>query len=306
MVSLVGHTGFVGSNLKKHGAFDAFYNSKNIGDAFGTCPDILYYSGLPAEKFLADRFPEQDKKRTDEAARNIKRINPKKVVLISTVDVYRTTDNKTESMLTGNESDLPYGAHRLELEKFVSDNFSDFLIVRLPGLFGDNLKKNFIYDFISYIPAMLTSEKMTEIGNIKPQIYDMYKIQENGFYKYIPETEAKAAKSLFREVGFSALNFTDSRAVFQFYNLENLFHDIEIALMHDVKFLNLATEPVSTAEVYRSLTGDLFHNKLEKPVPYYNFKSEHFELFKGKDGYLYSSVKVLEDIHTFIQSRKEC
>ncbi len=34
------------------------------------------------------------------------------------------------------------------LEQFVESNFKDSLIIRLPGLFGKGLKKNFIYDLI--------------------------------------------------------------------------------------------------------------------------------------------------------------
>ncbi len=301
MNALVGYTGFVGSNLAKNGTFSALYNSKNIGEAFNLCPDVLFYSGLPAEKFLADKFPEKDRAKTDEAAQNILRINPKRVVLISTVDVYEVTDGKTESMIDGNESRLPYGANRLELERFVAKNFEHHHIVRLPGLFGVNLKKNFIYDFISFIPAMLNEQKITEIGNIRQDVYSMYTLQENGFYKLSPDADRERARELFCEVGFSALNFTDSRAVFQFYNLANLFSDINTAITNEIKTLNLATEPISAASLYHHLTGESFVNELPKNPPYYNFKSEHCEVFAGKAGYLYTAQQVLTDIANFVK-----
>ena len=57
MRALVGYTGFVGGNLAAAGTFDGLYNSKNIEEAFGTKPDILYYAAVPAEKFTANRFP---------------------------------------------------------------------------------------------------------------------------------------------------------------------------------------------------------------------------------------------------------
>ena len=53
MKAIVGYTGFVGSNLTASGDFDAKYNSGNIREAFGTKPDLLVYSGLRAEKYLA-------------------------------------------------------------------------------------------------------------------------------------------------------------------------------------------------------------------------------------------------------------
>ena len=57
MKILVGHTGFVGSNLKAQTTFDRLYNSGNITDAFGTNPDLLVYSGVRSEKFLANSDP---------------------------------------------------------------------------------------------------------------------------------------------------------------------------------------------------------------------------------------------------------
>ena len=40
-------------------------------------------------------------------------------------------------------ADLPaYGYNRYQLERWTRKNFPDALIIRLPGLFGRNLKKN--------------------------------------------------------------------------------------------------------------------------------------------------------------------
>ena len=57
MKILVGHTGFVGSNLLESNAFDLCFNSKNITESFGLNPDVLVYSGVRAEKFLANKEP---------------------------------------------------------------------------------------------------------------------------------------------------------------------------------------------------------------------------------------------------------
>ena len=57
---LVGNTGFVGSNLSEQIEFDQSFNSKNIEKAYGLNPDLLYYAGVPAQKFIADKNPKQD------------------------------------------------------------------------------------------------------------------------------------------------------------------------------------------------------------------------------------------------------
>ena len=71
MISLVGYTGFVGSNLAESCKFDGLYNSKNIEQAFGTNPYVLFYSGVPAQKFIANKFPEEDFAIVQNALENI-------------------------------------------------------------------------------------------------------------------------------------------------------------------------------------------------------------------------------------------
>jgi hypothetical protein len=69
-------------------------------------------------------------------------------VLISTVDVYRCSLGADEQTPVTREGLCAYGLHRYELEEFVRSRFAS-LIVRLPGLFGQGLKKNIIYDFLN-------------------------------------------------------------------------------------------------------------------------------------------------------------
>ena len=146
MKVLVGYTGFVGSNILKKTKFDMLFNSKNIEEAFGTNPDLLIYSGISAEKFLANKEPEKDYLNVLNAIENIKKINPKKLVLISTIDIYKKPINVDEETIIDTENLQPYGLNRYKLEQWVEENVKDYLIIRLPGLFGKNIKKNFIYD----------------------------------------------------------------------------------------------------------------------------------------------------------------
>ena len=155
---LVGYTGFVGSNLYLKKDFDEVYNSKNIKEAYGKNPDLLVYSGLKAEKYLANNNPEEDMKLVYEAQKNITKINPKKLVLISTIDVFKKAIDVYENSEIDKENLHPYGLNRYKLECWVRENYKDALIVRLPALFGKNLKKNFIYDLINIIPSTLNKE----------------------------------------------------------------------------------------------------------------------------------------------------
>ena len=144
MTALVGYTGFVGSNLVLQTTFDALYNSKNIAESYGTNPNLLIFSGIRAEKFLANKDPEKDYENIKEAVNNIKKINPKTIVLISTIDVYKTPINVDEDSTIDTKGLHPYGLNRYRLELSIEKNYDNHLIIHLPGLYGKNIKKNFM------------------------------------------------------------------------------------------------------------------------------------------------------------------
>jgi len=306
MDALVGYTGFVGSNLAASHPFDRLYNSKNIEDAFGTCPDLLVYAGVRAEMFLANHDPEADLAALKQAADNIARIAPKCLVLISTISVYDAPKGADEDSPINREALSAYGANRHWLEQWVEVNHPNHLILRLPALYGRNLKKNFLYDFIHVIPPMLTPAKLEELSALEPMLRDYYLPQDNGFFKCRPVEgeEQETLKAAFRRTGFSALNFTDSRSRYQFYDLFHLWEHMEKALVLGLNKLNLATQPVSVAEVYHALTGGEFVNELNKPPFDYDFRTKHAAALGGADGYLENREQVLAGIRTFVRAQE--
>lgn len=306
MKALVGYTGFVGSNIYAAGTFDAIYNSKNIADAFGTNPDLLVYSGLRAEKYLANNAPEKDWDLILQAETNIERINPKKLVFISTIDVFKNPVDVDEDSAVDTVDLQVYGYNRYQMELWVRERYPDALIIRLPGLFGQNIKKNFIYDYINVIPFMLKEEKMNELAEQDKHLKGFYSLQENGFYKVNPlnDTENELLKRKFKQLGFSALNFTDSRSVYQFYNLGRLWNDIQTALAANITLWHPATEPISAGELYHYLSGETFVNELNGKPANYNYKTRHSELFGGNNGYICDKETVMKEIKDFVKNKE--
>ena len=303
---LVGDTGFVGGNLNDQIKFDYSFNATNIKESYGLEPDLLYYAGVPAQKFIADTNPSQDFAVIESAINNIKLINPKKIVLISTIDIYETPRDVTEKdKLIVNQN--AYGKDRYYLEEWVRNHFDDYLIVHLPALYGKYLKKNFIYDLIHYIPKLLKDSKYEELVKINPDLSKYYRKGNNNFYECrdLNKEETKELKNIFKKLGFSAINFTDSRGVYQFYNLKNLGKDIDIALKNKIKVLNIATEPIKASELYYYVYGESFNNELSKEVPYYNFKTCYADLFHGKNGYILTKEEILKDIKDFVEAQND-
>lgn len=307
-ISLVGYTGFVGSNIcaKANNQIKGLYNSKNIKNAYNTAPDILIYAGLRAEKYLANTYPEKDKLLIEEAEQNIKNINPKKVILISTIDVFKEPVNVDENSIIDLNGLQPYGYNRYLLESWVRENYSDALIIRLPALFGINLKKNFLFDYINPIPQMLKKEKMEELLTANKELINYYALHDNQFYKLknLEQDEKCKLKNLFEKLGFTALNFTDSRNIYQFYNLARLWDDIQTALKHDLKIWHPATEPISASDIYKFLTGKEFVNEIMQVPAYYNYRTIYSNIFAGRNGYINSEVQVLTQIKEFITEQQ--
>ena len=89
---------------------------------------------------------------------------------------------------------------------------------------------------------------------------------------------------------------------YQYYNLANLWKDIQTALDNKLTLLNLATAPVRTDE----LADYAFGIKDFKTEPEgftaakWDMRSKHDALFGGTDGYLYTKKQSLDDIKNFV------
>jgi hypothetical protein len=249
---LIGYTGFVGSNIDAKGAFDDKYNTSNINDIAGKEYDLLVSAANRAEMWRINQEPEKDLAEINEFIDHLKTAKTKKLVLISTVGVYKNFVSVNEDTPIETEGLLPYGVNRYYLEQFARDNF-DTLIIRLPGLFGPGLKKNVIFDLL-------------HDNNID-------RIHRGGVYQY--------------------------------YNLENLWKDIQIALDNNLKLVNFAAEPVQTDELAKECFGIDFTNEPEGVAPAkFDMHTKYAEVFGGKGNYMYSKRQEIEDIKTFVKSQQ--
>lgn len=148
--ALIGHTGFVGSNLAAAGAYSDVYNSKSIEDIRGQRFDEIVCAGVSAVKWLANREPEKDWAGIDRLLDCLRTVEADRFVLISTIDVYPDSSQPLDedADLAGLENHA-YGRHRLAIEDFVRERFTNHSIVRLPALFGPGLRKNALFDLLN-------------------------------------------------------------------------------------------------------------------------------------------------------------
>lgn len=149
--ALVGYSGFVGSNLLQFYKIDHFYNSSNFYQAINKEFDTLFFCGVPAVKWYANKNPQEDFDILTKIKTILGTIKAKKIILISTIDVYEYIDSQqNEDYDCDFINNHHYGRNRYLFENFVKEKFVDYHIIRLPALFGKGLKKNVIYDLIHY------------------------------------------------------------------------------------------------------------------------------------------------------------
>ncbi|HEY9225783.1 MAG TPA: NAD-dependent epimerase/dehydratase family protein [Gemmatimonadaceae bacterium] len=250
--ALIGYTGFVGGNLLRQRSFDALFNSSNIEQIAGRSFDLVVCSGAPAEKWKANAQPERDLANIERLVRALEEVNAEKLVLASTVDVFLNPNGVDEDSPVPMEGLHAYGRHRRLLEELVAARF-DALIVRLPALYGEGLKKNIIYDLL----------------------------HDNDVHK------------------------VDSRGVFQFYNLDHLWRDIEVALDNELAVIHLATEPVSVADVARVGFGIDFKNEIVPTPARYDMHTKHAALYGETGPYIENVARELAGIADFVARERQ-
>ena len=140
---LIGSSGFLGKRIAEKISFGDFASSESpIRDERF---DLVVCSAPSARKWFANQNPNEDKRLVEELMHRVEHLRVGRFVLLSTIDVYADVSFANENSSTCSSAN-PYGFHRLGFENFVSNRFSNTVILRLSGLVGRGLVKNPIYD----------------------------------------------------------------------------------------------------------------------------------------------------------------
>jgi len=96
----------------------------------------------------------------------------------------------------------------------------------------------------------------------------------------------------------------DPAAVFQFYGLDRLWHDIETARAARLGLVNFATEPVAVADIARHAFERVLAPKAGGPAASYDVRTRHAALFGGRGGYLQTRAEVLDGIAAYVREAR--
>lgn len=98
------------------------------------------------------------------------------------------------------------------------------------------------------------------------------------------------------------LHTVDSRGIFQFYPMVNLWYDIQTALNAGLKLIHLTAEPISVATVAKKGFNKLFEHTLVNTPAKYDLRSCYAQLFAATGHYQYSAGETIQAIRAYAQS----
>lgn len=98
------------------------------------------------------------------------------------------------------------------------------------------------------------------------------------------------------------LQAIDSRGIFQFYPMVNLWYDIQLALNSGLKLVHLTAEPVSVARVALDGFGKVFDTAFSGPAATYDMQTKHAQVFGASGRYQYSARETIQAVRSYAQS----
>jgi hypothetical protein len=106
---------------------------------------------------------------------------------------------------------------------------------------------------------------------------------------------------------FDLLNENDlqqieSRGMFQFYPMVNLWADLQVAIKAGLSLVHLTAEPVRVRDVAETCFGRSFTNTLSAAPAVYDVQSKFADLFGGHGRYQYTSRETMMAIRAYAQS----
>jgi len=94
----------------------------------------------------------------------------------------------------------------------------------------------------------------------------------------------------------------ESRNIFQFYPMVNLWDDIQTALQAHLRLVHLTSVPISVADVAMHGFGMQFSQQLGNPLLSYDMRTRHAKIFGVEGSYQYSMREVVQAIRSYAQS----
>ena len=311
---LVGHTGFVGGALLRQTTFAARFNSGTISDIANREFGTVVCAAAPGSMLEANSAPERDRAQIDSLIRHLSSIEAERFVLISSIAVLADFAGGEDEATQAFQDTLAYGRHRRLLEAFVEDRFQQSLIVRLPALFGQGLRKNFIFDLMNPMPSMLTRERLGDLLGVLDRslglwVTSLYRpAAVAGMLRLERPTldrdpRRQALEEAVNAAGFAATQFHHRDTTYQYYDTDRLWADIGTAMKAGLPAIHLVSEPLAVSVIHQHLTGRAMPEtgaRLHRE----DMRTRHAALWGASGPYQFDAATTLARLAAFVAGER--
>lgn len=244
---LVGATGLFGKTISEKVLFSYKFSTLNIksfSDLNDKNIENMYLCCLQSKKYLVDEKPENDLDNIFSIVNHIKKVKPKNVILISTIDVYNNSPIYLNEDYIPKHKNPSYGSNRYFFETLIKNTFieSNVYIFRFPGVFGKFFKKNIFYDMINnnrleYINVN-SMHQWYDLNELNDDI-EFFKNKYKGHNTFNLFSEPVETKEIIEKIfPYKKIDFFDERIEFnylsKFYDNHYRFSKDDILLrMHN-------------------------------------------------------------------------
>ncbi len=92
------------------------------------------------------------------------------------------------------------------------------------------------------------------------------------------------------------LDLTHKDSLMQWYDLKNIWKDIQISMKNNLNVVNFAVEPIKARNIAKDVFGLDFQTVTQKPPLNHKMLSKYSAIFGGQSGFLYSKKDVLSGL----------
>jgi hypothetical protein len=168
---------------------------------------------------------------------------------------------------------------------------------------------------IDVLPAGSCADEDTELHGLDNHPYGLHRLKaEDRIRASFDDVTVVRLPALFgpglkKNILFDLLNRNQLELInpasrFQYYDLNDLWSDIEVILAAGIRLVHLFTEPVKTAEIIARFFPETTVGAATVPAAAYDFRTQHAALFGGTDGYIRNRAQLLDRMHAFINTTR--
>ena len=161
------------------------------------------------------------------------------------------------------------------------------------------------------LPVMVDENTQIDLNDLQPYGFNRRRLElfvEKNFEEHlIVRLPGLVGAGLRKNIIFdfkhhNNLELIESKNVFQFYPMKNLWHDLQISIRDQLKLIHLTAAPISVQEVAQQAFGLNFENSLNKPLVHYDFRTIHAALWSTD---LSSKIIPAEQVKHYQYSRQD-